>query len=971
MSKSPLAMRVLSARALAALIETTPEGFFHISLLDDARLGAGDRAAAIEGALRAGSVAREGDYLYDPERLTAAQVREFSQVYEGALPVLKNDGTPAVRPLRERFAQRELQLNRLRMPECRQLIARFDGTLGYFSIKTLCRTLNEGMALRTLLDEHLLKQMDDYIFDPLRITRPSLELILDRQTWHKARQELLTLIAAQPGQTMLRPDLVERYGMKTVQRAVTNGDLVAFTVKAPLGETVWLRLAESDPQAALAAAQAAVMPKDEDWQAALDHCGDVLRQPNHDGQTRREKVLARSYSLSSASKKLGIRVETLQNAIGARIIQAFIDPDGQTRLSAAEVNAILAEPALFQAVEDQEIVAVRDLLLLFGDQEPALSRLQHVLRQLRKDTASRVRWGQIRERLWDEPISLQIFREQLRLARSARQAQRDQQRQLTEARRAEEMRLLRQRQEEERRQHEELRARLLATFPTWQHDGRADQLVQLHIGPTNSGKTHQALEALSMAGTGWYLAPLRLLAFEVFDRLNRDGVRCNLLTGEEHIEVEGATITAATIEMFNPERSGACVVIDEAHMLADPDRGWAWTRALMECRAPEMRVIAPPFAQTLIERLTAAALIPTQVVRHERLAPLEVAAQSWSLEHLPSRTILVAFSRRIVLRLKTELERQNRRVSVIYGNLPPEVRRKQADRFADGVTEICIATDAVGMGLNLPADHVCFFEMEKFDGQTVRPLTAQEVHQIAGRAGRYGLSQAGVVGATTRNNLKMLRRLMETTPPDLARARVAPALEDLELIPGSLARRLARWRELQSIPDSLRDVIEPADIDERIMLATMLSDSEVEQLGLAAAVQLVKAPTREGNREYWYACTRAILNHQPMPFPAEPPPSIEDDRDLEATEQAIGCADIYLWLACRPEFAEFAPDEPWLRALRAEWSFNIDTALLRRIDSISRCAECRCALPLNYRYALCKACGAKKRNQWRSERAIR
>lgn len=960
MPKSPLASRVLNARALIALIQATPEGFFHVNHLKDERLGVGERSIAIEGALREGAVAREGDYLYDPERLSVEQVRHFSRFYDGALPVLKNDGTPAVRPLRERFEQREPRLDVLGMPECRQLLKRFEGTLGYLPISELCRTPSEEVAARLLLSANLLKQMDDYLFDPLRITRPSLEAIFERHLWQQIRQELLAQVAACPAQTILRPDLVERYGMKTVQRAVESGDLVPFTVKAPLGETVWLRLADADPQAALAAAEAAVLPKDEDWQAALDLCGEVLRQPDHDGETRREKVLARSYSLSAASKKLGIRVETLQNAIGARLIEAFIDPDGQTRLSAAQVNAIQRDPALFQSVEDQEIVPVRDLLLVVGGQAERESLLREALRKWRKDSASRVRWGKVRELLWEEPISLQRFREELRAARNRWQAQQTEQRRLEQAHRS-----------EERRQHEELRARLLAAFPTWQHAGRADQLVQLHVGPTNSGKTHQALQALSAAGTGWYLAPLRLLAFEVFDRLNRDGVRCNLLTGEEHIEVEGATITAATIEMFNPQRSGACVVIDEAHMLADPDRGWAWTRALMECRAPEIRVIAPPFARALIERLTAAALIPTQVVQHERLTPLQVADQVWALDALPPRTILVAFSRRMVLRLKTELERHRRRVSVIYGNLPPEVRRKQADRFAEGVTEICVATDAVGMGLNLPADYVCFFELEKFDGHALRPLNAQEVHQIAGRAGRYGLSQAGVVGATTRLNLKALRRLMETVPAELERARVAPALEDLELIPGNLARRLARWRELQSIPDSLRDVIEPADIDERIALAAMLSDRELEQLGLAVALQLVNAPTRESSREYWYACARAILSHQPMPLPSEPPLSIEDDRDLEATEQAISCADIYLWLSCRPEFAEFAPDEPWLRALRAEWSMSIDAALLRRLDTAGRCINCRRKLPLDHRYALCDACYANNRVRWRSERAFR
>src|SRR5207244_13594606 len=132
-------------------------------------------------------------------------------------------------------------------------------------------------------------------------------------------------------------------------------------------------------------------------------------------------------------------------------------------------------------------------------------------------------------------------------------------------------------------------------------------------------------------------------------------------------------------------------------------------------------------------------------VEHERLTPLEIAETPWGLKHLPPRTILVAFSRQVVLGLKSELERLDRTVSVVYGNLPPEVRRKQADRFANGETEICVATDAVGMGLNLPADQVCFWELEKFDGKQMRMLTAAEAHQIGGRAGRYGLSNTGRV----------------------------------------------------------------------------------------------------------------------------------------------------------------------------------------------------------------------------------
>src|SRR5260370_42336236 len=121
--------------------------------------------------------------------------------------------------------------------------------------------------------------------------------------------------------------------------------------------------------------------------------------------------------------------------------------------------------------------------------------------------------------------------------------------------------------------------------------------------------------------------------------------------------------------------------------------------------------------------------------------------------------MVVGLSREIVLGLKVELERMGRSVSVVYGNLPPEVRRRQAARFAAGETEICVATDAVGMGLNLPADNVCFYELEKFDGKDVRTLTTNEVRQIGGRAGRYGLSQEGLIGALTANNVTRVHEL--------------------------------------------------------------------------------------------------------------------------------------------------------------------------------------------------------------------
>ncbi|MCC7205849.1 MAG: hypothetical protein IT323_00990 [Anaerolineae bacterium] len=959
--------RTLSPRVLAGLVAGSPEGFFPFARLDDPRLAEGDRNEAVEAALAQGVIGRSDGYVFDPARLDEAQVRERSALFPGSMPPLRADGTAANRPIAERRRIREQKLNELGDPDFRRLINAFEGTLGYLPADTLCTEPGDEGALIMLQQMSMLKRLDGLVFDPLRISRESVEAHLERQIVAPVHAQIIAQLDSLPGKTAPRADLVERFGSKLLQKALDLGGLVAYGVKVPLGEVVWVRLEAADPAQALETASAASQPKDEDWQALLDHVGPTLR---HDftgpdagapegetpTETIRDRALARSYALAGAAKRLGVREATLQSAIANGQVSALVDPEGVTRIGAGEVQAILDSPNWLQYIENLEVVRTRELKMALGE-----VRGRDVMRRLRHKIDhghghGPLRWGQVRAAL-PEPITLAQFREWVRQGRAEYNAQQAEKAEEERRRREEERR----RRDEERRQRDELRARLLAAFPAWAHPGRADQRVLVHIGPTNSGKTHHALDALSEAGTGWYLAPLRLLAYEVFDRLNRRGVRCNLLTGEEFIPVEGATVTAATIEMFNPDRSGACVVIDEAQMLADPERGWAWTRALMEAQAPEIRLIGPLFARSLIERVTSAVARPIQIVEHERLAPLELSPKPWPLATMPPRTILVAFSRRMVLRLKTELENYGRTVSVIYGNLPPEVRRRQSDRFADGQTEICVATDAVGMGLNLPADNVCFFELEKFDGKEVRALTAAEVSQIGGRAGRFGLSQVGQVGAVTRRGLQELRALYNSEPEELRKARVAPALVDLEMIPGSLARRLARWRELQSIPESLRDVIEPADIDERIALASMLTDAEVEQLGLAAAIQLTNAPTRESSRPYWYQCARAILAERAMPIPPEAPLDISSDQDLEATETAITCADIYLWLACRGEFSAYAAEEAWVRSLRAEWSLAVDGALLRRLDTAARCISCHRRLPASHRYTLCDACYVSSR----------
>lgn len=661
---------------------------------------------------------------------------------------------------------------------------------------------------------------------------------------------------------------------------------------------------------------------DEDWAQVLDQCGDALRNGAKDGTSYQEKVVARTYTLNSARRRLGLQKQTIERAVAAGHLPQFIDPEHRPRIPAYAIETVMEQPAYYEKIAGYERLKARDMALALGLSTSATRRK---LDKIGADRSSPT-WGDVRGRIEGLPDTLDGYRQAIQDMRIAKKEARKE----TKAAERERRRRI---VEEERRRRETLRQQLMDAFPDWQEEDRTHQNMLLHIGPPNSGKTHDSLNRLIEAGSGWYLAPLRLLAFEIHDRLNLRGVPCNLLTGEEHIDVPGASITAATVEMFDPNRSGDCVIVDEAQMVADPDRGWAWTRALTEAQAPEIHVIGPLTAETLILNIAQAADIPAGVTHHQRLSPIKVAEDPWPLDRLPPRTILVAFSRRAVLALKTKLESMKRTVSVVYGSLPPEVRRKQAERFAAGETEICVATDAVGMGLNLPADYVCFAELEKFDGQEIRLLRPDEVQQIGGRAGRFGMSQGGEVGATNRRDLRMIQDLFYQEPQTLQFARVAPAVEELEIIPGNLAEKLNEWSSLQSIPEALRSVVRTADMTERIELAMMLEDSMVAELGLPAAVKLINAPTRKSSRPFWYDCVLAILDELPMPLPPNAPAYIRTEADLDETEQCIACADIYLWLSHRQEFEHFGPNIDLVKEERLEWSMRIDEALLRKFSS--------------------------------------
>ncbi|MBL8157107.1 MAG: hypothetical protein JNM70_23240, partial [Anaerolineae bacterium] len=699
---------------LKEILIRIPEGFIRHDMLCQ-RL---ELSRAMTPNLVGEAVANEGDWWYDTARITTDVLHERKKWGKAVFPEM-HSGEFTEAPIAEQFQSRAARLQSSGNPLTTAVLERMAASPGYVNYDSLAHGPDESNALDLLIVHGDLVKLETLVYDPLRLGAKSARAVIEQQRLAQLKERVTQFLSNRNGQTAARAEIDNLVGAQNTEGLIRQGALKIFQVQGQSRQdlTTWVRLPEADAQTAR---DAAVDSLRMSWESLVEQGGKLLRPGTREGKTSRMKVIARTYTLGAGAHRLGIRPGTLEKAIQEGRISAFEDPEGHLRLSAEDIEGALQNSEYGEHLTTYEPIALNDLALVLEVNPGTLRRRIQKAGIRRSDPL----WGQVRGE-WGLPETYQDYRLLLNERKAAIAAERDEQRR-------EHQRQLEEERKKERERRAALRARLLAAFPTWRHDGRADQRIVLHIGPPNSGKTHASLQALAEAGSGWYLAPLRLLAFEIFDRLNQQGTLCNLLTGEEHIPIFDAPITSATVEMFNPHQSGRCVVIDEAQMLADADRGWAWTRALMEAEAPEIHVIGPDTARGLIEQMANAAAMPIEVIEHQRLAPIRVAEQAWPLTDLPPRTILVAFSRQTVLHLKTELERMKRTVSVVYGNLPPEVRRKQADRFANGETEICVATDAVGMGLNLPADYVCFYEVEKFDGRNSRLLTAAEVQQIGG-----------------------------------------------------------------------------------------------------------------------------------------------------------------------------------------------------------------------------------------------
>ena len=240
----------------------------------------------------------------------------------------------------------------------------------------------------------------------------------------------------------------------------------------------------------------------------------------------------------------------------------------------------------------------------------------------------------------------------------------------------------------------------------------------IHCGPTNSGKTYHSLKNIKKESKGQYLAPLRLLAIETFEKLNNNGINCTLKTGEEEIIIDNSNFTSSTIELCDFNNELDILIIDEAQLISDYYRGYCYTKAILLAKAKEIHICISQNALELITELINKTGMESQTFFYNRLVTLEYGGEISSFDKLEQGDAIVVFSRKKVIEISNHLESEGIKTSILYGNLPPQNRRMEIERFSKKESIVLICTDAIGLGVSLPIKRIIFMEDSKFDGHS-------------------------------------------------------------------------------------------------------------------------------------------------------------------------------------------------------------------------------------------------------------
>ena len=495
--------------------------------------------------------------------------------------------------------------------------------------------------------------------------------------------------------------------------------------------------------------------------------------------------------------------------------------------------------------------------------------------------------------------------------------------------------------------------------PNWYPDARNIQRkIIFHAGPTNSGKTYHALERFMSAESGVYCSPLKLLAVEVSNKCNSRGTPCDLVTGEErkyaNENEEPSSHVACTVEMTNCSKVYEVAVIDEIQMVKDYQRGWAWTRALLGIPAHEVHVCGEAAAIDLVREMMLSTGDEMDVRTYKRLTKL--VKDNEAVEHLEAvkpGDCIVCFNKKDIYSVSRGLEKLGIENAVIYGSLPPGTKLAMAAKFNDpsDSCKVLVATDAIGMGLNLNIARVIFYSLTKLQikdngEKEMEVISVSQALQIAGRAGRYNTQwETGHVTCFRQEEIPLMHELLSQTPEDILQAGLHPTYDQIEtyayhLPHASMANLVDIFISLSTLDDSLYNL---CHFDDFKFIADMI---EHIKLPLKAKYTLCCAPL---NRRMPFVCTMFLkiarqfsrgelitfdwICHQ-VGWPFSPPDTILDLIHLEAVHDVF---DMYLWLSYR--FQDMFPDVEIVRSVQTELDHVIEDGvanivqLLKNADS--------------------------------------
>ena len=491
-------------------------------------------------------------------------------------------------------------------------------------------------------------------------------------------------------------------------------------------------------------------------------------------------------------------------------------------------------------------------------------------------------------------------------------------------------------------------------YSMWFNNNSTEYII--NVGPTNSGKTHKAVDELMKSGDGVYLSPLRLLAFENYEKINELGYPCDLFTGEDKV-INGSSLSSRTTEMMDYKNEYDVVILDECFLIGDVNRGKSWLKVILEAKCRKMYLITSNEGLYILEEILTKLNRRYTINQFTRLTPLTFSDKKYNIKKIKPKTVFITFSRVDVLLQKATLEEKGHNVSVLYGNLPPEVKKQQIKKFINGETDVCVSTDVIGMGVNLPCDNVCFLNNRKFDGVEVRELTSTEIKQIGGRAGRYGFSEEGTIYCYGFSSSSFIKKFNDPAE-DIKRAYLPINIDIVSKLPqNTLHGKLSFYEKLDLTPDELKHIISPEQTDTYLELLT--KNQTLEKLEIHTSWRLLNLPVTESSLNYWSMITERVYSELPVVYRPSKITKPKDTYQLKSVEDELKRVDLFLNFTNIYEFQHLVNQDniEMIKGYKNELINSITDFLLdKKLSNKKLCITCGKNVGLSWQHKECNSC---------------